>query len=139
MYQKLLSIRHVAPISLTQLQPPYPNWYKSYLTYEHHVSITGYNFHTCNAFKKNLLQLIKSELIAFEEASNVNTNPLPNHTSSSGSVNALEVDDPKSLKVSLDRFYEMLVKIRYKKGSYKEGLTCRDFCKYHNEEGHLIN
>jgi hypothetical protein len=41
--------------------------------------------------------------------------------------------------VSLDRFYEMLAKIGYKKGSYKEGLTCRDLCKYHSEEGHIIN
>jgi hypothetical protein len=78
-------------------------------------------------------------LITFEEASNLNTNHLPNHASSSGSVNALKVDDPKSLKVSLDRFYEMLAKIGYKKGSYKEGLTCRDLCKYHSEEGHIIN
>ena len=90
MYQKLLSIRHVALILLTSLQPPNPNWYKPYLTYEHHVGIARHNFHTCNAFKKNLIRLIKYELITFEEAPNVNTNPLPNHPSSNGSVNTLE-------------------------------------------------
>ncbi|KAJ6916287.1 hypothetical protein NC652_018859 [Populus alba x Populus x berolinensis] len=125
MYQKLLSIRQLALILLTSLQPPYPNWYKPYLIYEHHVGIAGHNFHTCNAFKKNLIQLIKYELITFEEALDVNTNPLPNNALSSGSVNALEVDDPKSLKVSLDRFYEMLAKIGYKKATGHTGALQR--------------
>jgi hypothetical protein len=41
--------------------------------------------------------------------------------------------------VSLDIIYEMLTKAKYKKGSYEEGLTSRNFWKYHGEEGHMIN
>jgi hypothetical protein len=33
----------------------------------------------------------------------------------------------------------MLIEARYKKGSYKDGLTRRYFCKYHCEESHTIN
>lgn len=85
------------------------------------------------------MQLIKVGWITFKETPKINTNPLPNHTSSSGSINTLKADYPRSLKVSLDRIYEMLMKAEYKKGSYEEGLTSRNFCKYHGEEGHMIN
>jgi hypothetical protein len=79
MYQKLLSIRHVAPEPLTPLQPPYPSWYKLELPCEYHAGVTGHNIHTCNVFKRKLLQLIKAECIALEDTPNVNTNLLPNH------------------------------------------------------------
>jgi hypothetical protein len=79
MYQKLLSIGQVAPEPLTLVQPPYPSWYKPELTCDYHAGVTGHSIHTCNAFKRKLLQLIKAGWIAFEDASNVNTNPLPNH------------------------------------------------------------
>jgi hypothetical protein len=92
MYQKLLSIGQVVPVPLTPLQPPYPSWYKPDLTCEYHTDIAGHNIHTCNAFKRKLLQLIKAGWIAFEDAPNVNVNPLPNHASGSGSVNMLEVE-----------------------------------------------
>jgi hypothetical protein len=59
-YQKLLSIRQVAPVPLTLLQPPYPSWYKPDLTCEYHAGVAGHNIHTCNAFKRKLLQLIKA-------------------------------------------------------------------------------
>eukprot|EP00258_Populus_trichocarpa_P023615 XP_024439634.1 uncharacterized protein LOC112323891 [Populus trichocarpa] len=79
MYQKLLSIGQVAPEPLTPVQPPYPSWYKPELTCEYHVGIAGHSIHTCNAFKRKLLQLIKAGWIELEDTSNVNTNPLPNH------------------------------------------------------------
>jgi hypothetical protein len=85
------------------------------------------------------MQLIKVGWITFKETPKINTNPLPNHTSSSGSINTLKADYPRSLKVSLDRIYEMLMKAEYKKGSYEEGLTSMNFCKYHGEEVHMIN
>jgi hypothetical protein len=85
------------------------------------------------------MQLIKTEWITFKETLNINTNRLPNHIWSSGSINTLKTDYPRSLKVSLDIIYEMLTKTEYKKGSYEEGLTSRNFCKYHSEEGHIIN
>jgi hypothetical protein len=90
-------------------------------------------------FKKNLLQLIKVRWIIFEETSNVNKNPIPNHASSSGLINALEVEDLMSLKVSLGRVYKMLVKTGYKKDSYEKGLTRKNFYKYHYEKSHTIN
>jgi hypothetical protein len=37
----------------------------------------------------------------FEEAPNIKSNPLPNHASDHGSVNTLEADNPRGLKVSL--------------------------------------
>jgi hypothetical protein len=85
MYQKLLSIRHIAPEPLTPLQPPYPNWYKPDLTCEYHAGAAGHNIHTCSAFKKRLMHLIKAGWITFEGTPNVSLNPLPNNASSSGS------------------------------------------------------
>jgi len=41
--------------------------------------------------------------------------------------------------MSLYRIYEMLVEAEYKKGSCEEGLKSKDFYKYHQEEGHMIN
>ncbi|XP_061946422.1 uncharacterized protein LOC133670035 [Populus nigra] len=79
MYQKLLSIGQVAPEPLTPVQPPYPNWYKPELTCKYHAGVAGHSIHTCNAFKRKLLQLIKVGWIALEDAPNMNTNPLPNH------------------------------------------------------------
>jgi hypothetical protein len=117
---------------VSPLQPPYPCWYKSGLTYEYHADIAGYNIHTCNAFKKKLLQLIKTRWIMFEETPNVNTNPLPNHASGNRPVNVLEVEHLWSLKVPMNRIYEMMIKSGYKKGSM-------NFYKYHGEESHMIN
>jgi len=52
MYQKLLSIGHVALEPLTPVQPPYPNWYKPKLNCEYHAGIVGHSIHTCNVFKR---------------------------------------------------------------------------------------
>ena len=79
MHQKLLSIGQITPKPLTLLQPPYPNWYKPELNCEYHAGIARHNIHTCNAFKRKLLQLIKAGWIELEDALNMNTNPLPNH------------------------------------------------------------
>ena len=84
MYQKLLSIGHIAPEPLPPVQPPYPNWYKPELNCEYHAGIVGHNIHTYNAFKRKLSQLIKAGWIEFEDTPNVNTNPLTNHAGSSG-------------------------------------------------------
>jgi hypothetical protein len=85
MYQKLLSIEHVAPEPLMPLQPPYPNWYKLDLTCEYHAGAVGHNIHTCNAFKKRLMHLIKAWWITFEGTPNMSSNPLPNNALSGGS------------------------------------------------------
>jgi hypothetical protein len=55
MYQKLLSIEHIAPEPLPPVQPPYPNCYKPELNCKYHAGIAGHNIHTCNAFKRKLL------------------------------------------------------------------------------------
>jgi hypothetical protein len=98
MYQKLLSIGQIAPEPLTPLQPPYPNWYRLDLTYEYHAGAVGHNIHTCSAFKKRLMHLIKAGWITFEGTPNVSLNPLPNHALGTGSVNALEVECSGNLK-----------------------------------------
>jgi hypothetical protein len=92
MYQKLLSIEHVALGALTPLQPLYPNRYKRDLTCKYYAGVVGHNIHTCSAFKKKLIQLIKARWVTFKETLNVSTNPLPNHALSSGSINALETE-----------------------------------------------
>ena len=66
MYQKLVSIKQVAPEPQTPLQPPYPDWYKPDLTCEYHVGVAGHSIHTCGAFKKKLIQLIKARWITSE-------------------------------------------------------------------------
>jgi hypothetical protein len=103
MYQKLLSIGHIAPEPLTPLQPPYPNWYKPDLTCEYHAGAAGHNIYTCSAFKKRLMHLIKARWITFEGTPNVSLNPLPNHASGTGSVNALEAECSRNLKASMAR------------------------------------
>jgi hypothetical protein len=54
--------------------------------------------------------LIKVGWITFKEALNVSTNPLSNHASGSGSVNALEAEYWGNLKA-------LIVKARCKEGS----------------------
>jgi hypothetical protein len=90
MYQKLLSMRYVAPEPLTLLQPPYPNWYMPNLTCKYHAGAAGHNIHTCSAFKKRLMHLIKAGWITFE-VPNVSSNPLLHHAPGTGSVNTLEM------------------------------------------------
>ena len=103
MYQKLLSIGHIVPEPLTPLHPPYPKWYKPDLTCEYHVGATGHNIHTCSAFKKRLMHLIKAGWITFEETPNISLNPLPNDASGSRSVNALEAECSENLKALMAR------------------------------------
>jgi hypothetical protein len=103
MYQKLLSSGHIAPEPLTPLQPPYPNWYKPDLTCEYHAGAVGHNIHTCSAFKKRLMHLIKAGWVTFEGTPNVSSNPLPNHASGTGSVNALEGECSGNLKAPMAR------------------------------------
>ena len=105
----------MAPVPLTPLQPPYPNWYKPDLTCEYHAGIAGHNIESCNAFKNKLLQLIKAGWITFDDAPNVNSKPLPNHAASSGGVNVVGVEGKKErvLKVSMERLYGMLEKSGY--------------------------
>jgi hypothetical protein len=55
--------------------------------------------------------LIKARWITFKEARNMNTNPLPNHAISSGTINVLKNRGLKTLKVFMDGIYEMLVKV----------------------------
>jgi hypothetical protein len=80
MYQKLLSIGHIALEPLAPMRPLYPTWYNPELNCEYHAGIAGHSIHTCNAFKRKLLQLIKVGWIELEDAPNVNTNPLLNPT-----------------------------------------------------------
>jgi len=103
MYQKLLSIEHVAPKPFMSSQPPYLNWYKSDLTCKYHTSVVGHNIHSCNASEKWLVHIIKVKWVTFKEASNMIMNPLPNHTSGNGSVDALEVECPGNLRTPMVR------------------------------------
>jgi len=61
----------------------------------------------------------------------MNTNPLPNYVTGSKTANALEIEGPMSLKMSLNKIYEMLVKTEYKEGSWENRLIIRSFCEYH--------
>jgi len=140
MYSKLLRIGQVAPVPLTPLQPPYPNWYKPDLTCEYHVGIARHNIESCNAFKNKLLQLIKARWITFDDALNVNSNPLPNHAASSGRVNGVGVEGKKEriLKVSMERLYGMLVQSGYL-SEFELVMNVNNYCKFHGEVGHHID
>ena len=128
MYQKLMSIGQIAPVPLVPLQSPYPNWYKPDLTCEYHAGIAGHSIHICNALKRKLLQLIKVGWITFKEPPNISTNPLPIHVVGNGSVNTFDTRYPKSLKVLMEKVYQMLIRARY------DDIRC---CQYHDQEGHL--
>lgn len=75
---------------LTPLKIPYPNWYKTYCTYENHVGTARHHIHSCTAFEKWLMHLIKIKWATFEETPTMSINPLPNDSSRSGLVDPLE-------------------------------------------------
>jgi hypothetical protein len=66
MYQNLVSTGKIAPEPYAPLQPPYPDWYKPDLSCEYHAGAVGHSIHTCGAFKKMLMQLIKAGWITSE-------------------------------------------------------------------------
>jgi hypothetical protein len=76
--------------------------------------------------------LIEASWITFKEIPSVSMNPLPNHVSGNGSINALEVKCPGSLKVPMERIYELMVKEGCEEGSM-------NFCEHYSKEGHKIN
>jgi hypothetical protein len=43
------------------------------------------------------------------------------------------------MKVSMDEICEKLVKTRYRRSSYENGLMSKSFCKYHKQKGHMID
>jgi hypothetical protein len=59
LYVKLLSIRHKALLLIPPLQPPFPVWYKSKLTYKYYDGNLNHDTETYYTFKKRLLELIK--------------------------------------------------------------------------------
>ena len=73
--------------------------------------------------ERELENLIKNGWITFEEPPNISTNPLPIHAAGSGSVNMLDTRYPKSLKVPMEKVYQMLIRARY------DDIRC---CQYHN-------
>ncbi|XP_061947974.1 uncharacterized protein LOC133671268 [Populus nigra] len=143
MYQRLLSIGQVASIPLTLLQPPFPQWYKPDKKCEYHAGLVGHNIDGCFAFKRRILQLIKAGWISFDESPNVNSNPLPNHTSGSGGVNSLEIEmgSKATLRVTMDRLYGMLRQTNYLKTPVRIQAVgdANEYCKYHQQFGHDID
>jgi hypothetical protein len=95
MNAKLLSIGHMAFLPFPPLKPPFLNWYKPDLTCEYHIKNPSQSIDTCSAFKRNLFQLIKARWITFEDAPNINYNPLLNHASSNEGVNVVEFGERK--------------------------------------------
>jgi len=81
---KLLSINHVAHLLYPPLKPPFSNWYKPEPTCEYSDGNPCHSIDTFSTFKRKLLELFKAGWITFEDAPNINSNPLPNHASNSG-------------------------------------------------------
>jgi len=140
MYQRLHSIGQVAPIPLTLLQSPFPQWYKPDKKCEYHAGLVGHNIDGCFAFKRRILQLIKAGWISFDESPNVNSNPLPNHTFGSGGVNSLEIGrgSKATLRVTMDRLYKMLRQNNYLKTPVRIQVVgdANEYCKYHQQFEH---
>lgn len=59
------------------------------------------------------------------------TNPLPNHVMGNESINAIDMKYQRILKVMLDKVYERMVNVLYKRGI--------NYCKHHGKEGRMIN
>jgi hypothetical protein len=74
-----------------------------------------------------------------EKTPNMNTNLLFNHATGNGIVNELDTRGLRTLKVSMDEICEKLVKTRYRRSSYENGLMSKSFCKYHKQKGHMID
>ncbi|KAJ6974614.1 hypothetical protein NC653_030665 [Populus alba x Populus x berolinensis] len=139
MYAKLLSIGQVAPIPTLPLQPPFPIWYKPELSCEYHGGNPGHGIETCYAFKKRLLELIKTGWVSFEDKPNVNSNPLPKHAPNSGGIGMIEVGNQgKVLKVPMKRLYDMLVQSGFLEAKVVRQSKRGDYCEFHGRDGHHI-
>ena len=143
MHQRLLSIGQVAPVPLEPLQPSFPFWYKPDQKCEYHAGAVGHHIDGCVAFKRKILQLIKAGWISFDESPNVNSNPLPKHASRGGGVNSLEIErgSTSTLRVTMDRLYEMLRQTDYLKTPVKIQAVrnTNEYCKYHQQFDHDID
>ena len=143
MYQRLLSIGQVVPVPLIPLQPPFPNWYKPDQKCEYHAGAVGHNIDGCLGFKRKILQLIKTRWISFNESPNVRTNPLPNHASGSGGMNAVEVGEKKDAipKLTNERLYGILKLAGHLKAPTQTQVVeyMDQYCEYHKHMGHHIN
>jgi len=110
MYQCLLNIGQIAPILALAMQPPFPYRYKLKLKCEYLVNALGHNIETCLTFKRKVLQVIKVGWITFDDAPNVNLNPLPNNASKNRSVNAIKTGKKraKTMKITMNDLYQVL-------------------------------
>jgi hypothetical protein len=110
MYQCLLNIGQIAPIPALAMQPPFPYRYKLKLKCEYLVDALGHNIETCLTFKRKVLQVIKVGWITFDDAPNVNLNPLPNNASKNRSVNAIKTGKKraKTMKITMNDLYQVL-------------------------------
>ena len=59
MYQKLVSVKQVAPEPQAPLQPPYPDWYKPDLTCEYHARTAGHTFTLVVLLRRNSCNCLK--------------------------------------------------------------------------------
>jgi hypothetical protein len=138
-YAKLLSIGQITPILLPPIQPPFPIWYKPELACKYHTGNPSHTIETCYAFKRKLLELIKMEWVSFEDAPNINSNPLPKHAASNSGVGMIEVDNQNHvLKVSMKRLYDMLLQSGFLNMNTKYQLGRANYCEFHGMEGHHI-
>jgi hypothetical protein len=79
-------------------------------------------------------------LITFDDAPNVNSNPLPNHALRSGNVNAIETrrQEVKHIRIAMIELYKVL-KIALITPSQKQAVKNKgEFCLYHQHNGHAI-
>jgi len=105
----------------------------------YHASNPGHGIETCYAFKKKLLELIKIGWVSFEDAPNINSNPLPKHVASNTGVGMIEVGNQNQvLKVSMKMLYDMLLQLGFLKMNTEYHPGRDDYCEFHGREGHRI-
>ncbi|XP_011009973.1 PREDICTED: uncharacterized protein LOC105114938 [Populus euphratica] len=92
--------------------------------------------------EKDCMDYVRNKVgwITFDDAPNVNSNPIPNHATSSGGLNAGGVEGKKerALKVSMEKLYGMLVQSGYL-SEFEIVINGNNYCKFHGEVGHHID
>jgi hypothetical protein len=79
--------------------------------------------------------------VSFEDAPNINSNPLPNHAALSNSgVGMIEGgNQSKALKLSMKKLYDILVQSGFLKMNTEYHLEIGDYYEFHGKEGHHID
>lgn len=151
-YKHLLNIHQVSLTLINPIHPPYLKWYNANAKCEYYRGVVGHFIENYPVFKNKIIALIKYGWISFNRpngSSNINSNLLPTHTSTSSSIINV-IKSEKSMKpLELDGIkmpirvpFDKLIKtqdLKFVFSSHNGLLDNSRVCEYHpNTTSHTI-